>query len=234
MTAEPRPVSNRSLAQWKQTLQRLWNGLVHQRWINLGLRGKMAFMVEVGVIGLTLIFLMIGVNTARQTTLRILNERMMVARLSAAALDSTLLHVRSILEITMANPVVSQPTAPVAEKQDALATAFSQIALAADGVYLVDGRGRVVAAVGNQNPQFEWQAVHTGEVDLQPDVHVISRSETKVLVVAPLTGKAGSQGFLAAVLDFDASDLAPFQGSIDLGGTGAVDLVNADGVIIAT
>lgn len=234
MATERKLISERPVERWKQTFQRLWNIFIHQRWINLGLRGKMAFMVEVGVIGLTMVFLLIGVSTARQTTLSILNERMLVARLSAAALDTTLLHVRSILEITLANPVIGDSEADPAEVRTALETAFDQIALAADGVYLIDHRGRVIAMVGNDHLNLDWGTVHTEGAWLQPAVHVIAQDETRVVIVSPGSASSENKGYLAAVLDFDSSDLAPFKGSVDLGTTGAIELVDAGGRVLAS
>ena len=80
----------------------IWNTLI-QRWSRLGLRAKMGVLVEVGLVGLITVFLFLGVSTARQTTQQILNERRLLARLSAAALDARLQHTRSILDLLAYN-----------------------------------------------------------------------------------------------------------------------------------
>jgi hypothetical protein len=65
----------------------IWNALI-QRWGRLGLR-KMGVLVKLGWWVSTVFSLR---SVAHQTTQQILNERRLLARLSAAALDARLQH----------------------------------------------------------------------------------------------------------------------------------------------
>jgi hypothetical protein len=78
-----------ALTDWRRQLRRRLDRIVEQKWINVGLRAKMGAIVVVGLAGLTVIFALLGISTARHVTRQVLSERMMLARLSTASLDSS-------------------------------------------------------------------------------------------------------------------------------------------------
>lgn len=222
-------------ARWKERLHRLARRVFEQRWINIGLRAKMGLLIEVGVVGLIAIFLFLGVSNAHQSTRQILNQRVMLARLSAATLDSNLRHIQSVVQILATRSVLRDPTASAAQIQAALDEGYDQISQAGQGIYLLDPAGRLRYAANAYALNLDWQALPVFGSDSAAVGQVYLASETQPWVVqlAPLLDDTGRPaGWLAAVLDFDSADLAPFRSAVDLGMSGTLDLVEADGRVL--
>ncbi len=222
----------------KGRLRRLANRIFEQRWINIGLRAKMSLMIEIGVVGLIAIFLFIGVSNARQATRQILNERVMLARLSAATLDSNLRHIRSVLLIVARRNTLRDPSLSDAQIQAALDEAYDQISMASQGLYLLDMRGGLRYAANRYSLDIPWTELPVFRAATAPDgspaqVYMLSLSQPWAVQLVPIYSNAGQQsGWLAAVLDFDSADLAPFRSAMDLGRSGTLDLVEADGRVL--
>jgi len=111
---------------WKKQLKHSLNRLVEQKWINVGLRAKMAAIVFIGLVGLLTIFALLGISSTRQTTRQALSERLAMAHLTAANFDATFSHIESMLMILADQAALSDPQASRTEKTAALRTGFAQ------------------------------------------------------------------------------------------------------------
>lgn len=220
---------------WRANLERIWRRIFEQRWLNLGLRAKMGFLIEIGLIGIFGVFILLGASTARQSTLRILNERVMLARLSAANLDASLRHVNSVMEITAQREVWHGADQSDQDRFAAVGDAFDQVARTTQGVYLLDAAGEEIYSASYGDLGLDWSALRGKAVAHSPMVYELPSGVPWAVIMVPLQDENGqSFGWLATVLDFGNADLAPFQNTIDLGESGTLDLVNADGRVLVT
>jgi signal transduction histidine kinase/HAMP domain-containing protein len=207
-----------------------------QRWLNIGLRAKMSLLVEVGLIGLMTIFLFLAVSTAQQNTRQILNERMTLARFSAAALDSTLNQVESVMALVSGRTALRDPTATPFERQAALDAAYNQLMSISQGVYLLKPDGTHFTASPVDAGMAPWQgapffqeAGRSVQPGAKPQLLQLEGSPPSVVVVLPVFDYADQlSGWLTTALDFTRVSAA----SIGLGKTGTLDLVDANGRVL--
>lgn len=223
----------KSSLSWKERLRRFTGRSLEQRWLNVGLRAKMGLLVEVGVVGLIAVFLLLGISSARQTTQQILNERMLLARLSAASLDATFQQVQNVLGLFVHH---SSLDASPAERQAVLEDASSHLASISGEIYLLDTQGGVLASTVNLDPLASLP-LDTLHADGSGTPHlVLSPSGTPLAVVAlPVRTDTGDlDGWLAATINFSIPRFTPFLGAVDLGKTGTIDLIDEQGRVLAS
>jgi PAS domain S-box-containing protein len=227
---------NFQLTGWKERLRGLLHRALEQRWLNVGLRAKMGLMIEIGVIALILIFLVLAISTARQNTQKILSERMMLARLSAATLDSTIRQVQSVLAVLSDRDALRQPDYDPLRRQAILAEAFQQLGMASRGLYLYDLSGRLLASTPNKSLLLTQNDL-TGLRSLQPNnvpVLMMLESDPPVAAIAvPVRDPSeATRAYLLAPMDLEAAEFSPLRNGIELGRTGTLDVVAADGRVL--
>lgn len=228
-----------ALTDWKVRGKRQLDRIVEQRWINVGLRAKMGAMVVVGLVGLLTIFALLGISTSRQVTRRVLSERVMLANLIADNVDATFRHVESMLVVVADQEVLRDPQASLAERNTALRTGFDQIAIFSQGVYLFDTMGRLQTSAAEMETSIDWakvaavQRVLDGE---RSSLSVIPGDQPAAVITVPVFDEDGApMGALATLLDLTDLGLSPFEHPYDLGQTGAIEVVDANGqVLIST
>ncbi len=222
---------------FRQRFKGFINRLFEQRWVNVGLRTKMSILVEVGLIGLIAIFLFLGVSTARQTTVRIMNERAMLAKLSASTLDTNLRQIRSVLEIIAESSLKWGDETSNENRQAALEAAYKKIEWTTQGIYLLNQDGALVSSVSPHGTlRLNWDELVKKPVSIQDfKVYEITTDQTLAVIMVPVfDDQRQFCGWLAAVLDFTRGVLSPFHGALDLGETGAIDLVNSAGKVLVS
>lgn len=229
------PIENPPLS-WKERLRRFTNRSLEQRWFNVGLRAKMGLLVEVGVVGLIAIFLLLGISAARQSTRQILNERMLLARLSAANLDSTFQQVQNVLGLFVHHGALQSLLAMQAEPRAVLEDASGHLAEISQQVYLLDAQGKVLASTVDQNPLSFIPTQGLSAAGANPPQLILSPNGAPLAVIAlPVLSNAGDlEGWLAATIDFSSPRFNPFQGAIDLGETGTIDLIDEQGRVLVS
>jgi signal transduction histidine kinase/HAMP domain-containing protein len=213
------------------------NRLFEQRWVNVGLRTKMSILVEVGLIGLIAIFLFLGISTARQTMMRIMSERAMLAKLSASTLDTNLRQIRSVLEIVAGSNLIWGDEASDENRRAVLEAAYKKIEWTTQGIYLLDQNGAQISSISAHGAlRLNWAELLGKSAPFNDfEVREISTDHTLAVIMVPVFDDQGQFcGCLAAVLDFTRGDLSPFHGAIDLGETGAIDLVNSAGRVLVS
>lgn len=212
---------------------------LEQRWSNLGLRAKMSTIVTVGLVGLLSIVALMGITTARQATLRVLNERMMLARLSATTLDSTLRHVKSTLVILAEQPILRDPEAGKERIAAILDTAFTQIDIFSHAIYLLDGKDEPLAVVTGselENSQIYWgqveavrEARRSGEISLS----LLGDGFPLAVIAMPVADVTGQrERVLLVELDLNNPEIFPVQNPLDIGKTGTLDVIDSSGLVL--
>jgi signal transduction histidine kinase/HAMP domain-containing protein len=219
---------------WKERLRRFTNASLERRWHNVGLRAKMGLLVEVGVVGLIAIFLFLGISAARQSTQQILRERVQLARLSAASLDSTFQQVHSVLELFAEHSNLQLMTN--AERQVALEDALGHVAGFAQGIYLLEESGEILASAGNRDQMARFSSdLLSSQARIPPRLALTPTGEPLAVIVQPVWDDAGNpSGWLAVTMDFNNASLVPFQSTIGLGKTGTVDLIDSQGRVLVS
>ena len=217
-----------------------WIGpLLEQRWFNLGLRAKMVAMVTIGLVGLLTIFSLLGISTTRQTTQQVLDERVLLARLTASSLDASLRHVESMLSVMAKNPVLLDPEASQAQRQSAL----GEMAIPNKGIYLFDTQGQMLAAASGSWINLDLGSSTALQSALQGQDFGLSMlagaprlgKGALVLLAIPVHDPAGlHQGALVALLDLAERDVFPLESAFSLGGTGNLDIVAANGLVLVS
>lgn len=225
-----------ALSNWRTQLRGHLDRIVQQKWINVGLRAKMGAIVVVGLVGLTTIFALLGISTARHVTRQVLSERMMLARLSAASLDSMFRHVESMLAVVAGQKALRGPQASPEERDAALRTGFDQIAIFSQGVYLFDVTERPLTWVAKMERSIDWTnaaAVKNALNGERFSVSVVPGDQPWAVMAVPVfDGGNVPIGALAAVVDLTDPDISPFERPFDLGRTGTLDVVDATGLIL--
>lgn len=220
----------------KRTLRERFNRLIGQKWIDIGLRAKMSVLVTIGIAGLTTIFTLLGIWSARQVTEQILSERVMLARMSAQTLDTTLHHTESVLTLVAGQIVPSE----TGDFQIVSSAGLDQIAAFQHGLYLIDRESRLRDTSGPEEFQIDWQRVPAVQAVLQGEDFAVSidRSDLAgekalVFIAVPVVDEHGQTvGSLAGLLDINDPNLFPAIHSFDLGGTGALEVVDSTGFVL--
>jgi PAS domain S-box-containing protein len=227
-----------AISRWKKRLRPRLDRLVEQRWINVGLRAKMGTIVIVGLVGLLTVFALLGISTAHQATQQVLNERVMLARLSAANLDSTIRYVESMLTIVASQEALYDSQASPSFRHPALRAGFDQISSFSKGVYLLDVAGRPLDAVTGPEEDVDWAGVAAVQNALsggRPSLSVVPGDQPWAVIAVPVLDGAGvPSGSLAALVDLTDPDISPFEQPFDLGPTAILEVVDRDGLALVS
>lgn len=220
--------------------------IVEQKWFNLGLRGKMGLLVTVGMSGLVLVFSLLGISTARRVTRQVLSERVMLARQSAAALDSTFSQAQTFLHMLSQLDVFHRLDA----SPEQIEAALQQGGQYADGVYFLDRERRPLAQ--NNTAEFDWSEVWAVNEALQgakfslsvlepslssgdPSSPLDPAQHTLVAAAIPVGSATSEQsGVLVAIIDLDRNPVFSLGRPFNLGATGTLDVVDSKGRVLAS
>jgi hypothetical protein len=129
------------------------NRLLENRWLDLGLRGKMGLQVTIGMLGLMTIFGLLAVSSARQATQQALNERSMLTRMSAESLDTILLHIVDDLKILVQQPALADAQTSQIEQELSL----RPIQIFHKPVFLFNHHGELEARSTTGTPYIPWE-----------------------------------------------------------------------------
>ncbi|MBI5565768.1 MAG: GAF domain-containing protein [Chloroflexi bacterium] len=225
----------RAAARWQARIEHIGRR-VDQRWSNLGLQTKMAALVTIGLVGLFTVFALMGSSATQQSTRQVLNQREMVARLSATTLDETLRHVHSTLTLLAERAVLRDPQASQAERQAAIDSWLPQMSAASRAIFLFDQTGGLIASTatdavpaGPPPAPIMNTAFDNGHFSLS----LIANDQPHALIAVPVRAADGlTLGAVAVLLDLDAQALLPFEHSNELGPTGAIDVIDAGGLVL--
>jgi signal transduction histidine kinase/PAS domain-containing protein len=116
----------------------------------------------------------------------------------------------------------------------ALEDALGHVAELGQGIYFLDAGGEIITSAGDRDRPTQ---LHTDLINPQiqnsPSLVLSSAGEPLAVVTRPIYDESGSlEGWLAVTMDFRNASLAPFQSAIDLGRTGTMDLIDAQGRVL--
>jgi len=230
-------ISPKTRSKWER-LKRYILQLVHQNWMNVGLRAKMGMIVVVGLAGLLTIFALLGISTAWQVTKQVLNERVALAHLGADNLNATIKHTKSLLAAVAEQEALRDPQATPQTRVEALQTAYDLITFSKKGLYLFDANDRLLGSISeNGIPGIDWSAVAASQnvfKGKESDLSVITGDRAWVVIAVPVLEETSNMpiGVLAALLDLNDSDFSPFDYSLNRGRTQTLDVVDAEGRVL--
>lgn len=236
---------SKTLDHWRAGASDWLQAQIQERWADIGLRTKMSAMVTIGLIGLVAAFALVGINAARQATHRVLNERVMVARLSATNLDSSLEHLESILTMLAYQQSMSDLKISFTERQ----SATDRISELDHGLYLLDQNGKPLAwTLGSKEtaptreliPQINWSQIDAVRRALSGQGFSFSLfppgqipAANLGVVAVPVYGAKGMPvGSVVALVDLTSEEFLPLERPFNLGETGMVNVVDAGGNVV--
>ncbi len=209
---------------------------------NLGLQKRISLLVLTGlVVGLSL-FSFLGVESLNDSTKRILDQRLSIARIIANHIDETLTHVLTHLQ-SAAN-IGSAPTeAEFNMVVGSLRHILGESGIPLSNVILTDKDG-VILRIEPENPSIVGvdvsqlpemkRAFQTGQPSIS---NLLAKPLTEVqmvLAIAPIVnGKGDVVGTIAASIDIEHSSIRASSQIIKVGSTGYVEIVDGNGLVLA-
>ena len=204
----------------------------------IGLSTKVAILVIVGTVSMIGLFAYLGTAALSENTQRNLQERVILAQMSASYVDALLDNIQDVLTHTASeNHWSDTQSANVALNQ-----AYQRLSFFASRVFLVNPAGAVVAAqppaaggitFGDVTPVVA--ALNGTSFAVSHVAQPIGPLGPSVVAAAPVRDAAGSvSGALVIILNFTNPNIHAFSNPIGLGQTGYMDLVALDGRILAS
>lgn len=207
------------------------------RWATIGLSAKMAILVVIGTISMIGLFAYLGTAALSENTQRNLQERAVLAQMTASYIDGLLDNVEDVLTYT------AKEDWPDPVNVDAtLGQTFQRLNFFASNVYLVDQNGSVIASKPSTSAAASFK-------DITPVIAVLNGINfsvshvpqpieslgSSVIAAAPIRDGSGQvTGALVATLVFTTPNTRAFAYPIGLGQTGYMDLIALNGQILAS
>ncbi|HEX9075563.1 MAG TPA: HAMP domain-containing protein, partial [Anaerolineae bacterium] len=209
-----------------------------RQWPVVGLSTKVAVLVIVGTVSMIGLFAYLGTASLSENTERNLQERVILAQMSASYIDALLDNTENVLTHAASEETWSNP----ASIETALDENYDRLSFFAARVFYVDATGRAVAA----QPPIQETILFN---DITPVNAVLGGSPFAVSHLAQPLGSMGPSvvaaspirdgggkvtGALAITLNFSSPNIRAFSNPIGLGQSGYMDLVAIDGRILAS
>ncbi len=204
----------------------------------MGLQTKMTLIVVVGMVALTGIFAYIGIAALNENIQRSLQERVVVAQTAARHIDYTLADIEHVLTREAQQDGLLDPS----RRTRALTEIFLRVNFYGSHIYMTDHNGRVLAAYPAAPPGIDLSDVTAVQSVLQGKpfavsgrAHSIDMATPTPLAAAPVRDPAANVvGALVMSIDLNSPNLHTFTDPVGLGGSGYMDLVDMNGVILAS
>ncbi len=203
--------------------------------LNLG--AKMAVITIIGVVALIALFAYMGETALNESIQQSLQDRVVVAEIAAAHIDYTLDNLEFELTRVASHPELLDPERRAVELQ----SAYDQLSFFGSQLFITDGAGQVVAAYPAMadNPPLAQitpvQAVLGGAPFAVSQVAQPVAGALPLLAVAPLRDSSlHLVGSLGISIDLDTPHSRIFTNPLGVGSTGYVELVDMNGVVLAS
>lgn len=209
---------------------------------NLTLQKRIGLIVLAGlIVGLGL-FSWVGIQSLEESTERILNERLIIARVMASHLDHTLEYVLEQLQgakFDGGSPTEEQ----FGEAANQLREIFNKSGISTQSILLIDREGRVLQSeprdskiVGmdmSTQPEVK-QALLTGMSTISALVSSPLIEVPVIIATAPIFDEEGEiTGVLSVLIDIEGSSNDAFRPVITVGDTGYTEIVDGNGIVLA-
>ena len=209
---------------------------------NLTLGRRISLLVLVGlVIGLGL-FSWVGLQASNESTQRILDERLTIARVMASHLDETLAYVQLQLRDVSLSEELSTGEAFISEA-NALRETLDKSGISTRNIILIGSEGRIVqteprnsTVIGVDMSKYDEvrQVLETGLPTISGLVSDPLTEVPIVFAIAPiLNGEGNVTGALIGSIDLEQSTNGAFRPTITVGETGYSEIVDGNGFVLS-
>lgn len=212
---------------------------VARAWSRLNLWPRLVIAVTVGFVALFAVFSLLAMRAVADSTDRILEERLVIARMAAGELDRLLGRAFEELEASSRFARFDPDASSLAAESHLLEHAHGRLGKLSVGVYFVDREGHIVRsataastrAVGRAS--YVRRALETGRRTVSVPFRTTD-GRTAVALTLPLLGSDGrSRSALVVVLAVGGAPVhAALEHATRLGHTGHGELVGQGGVVI--
>ncbi|MBI3915273.1 MAG: HAMP domain-containing protein [Chloroflexi bacterium] len=203
-----------------------------------GLSTKVAILVVIGTISMIGLFAYLGTTALSENTQRNLQERVVLAQMTASYIDALIENIQDGLTHTAGESRWSDPPSA----NSALDQAYHRLEAFASRAFLVNRIGQVIAATPPVTGTITFHNVTPVNAALNGSAFAVSHVAQPidllgpcVVAAAPIRDSAGDvSGALVIILSFTDSKIRAFSNPIGLGESGYMDLVALDGRILAS
>ena len=205
---------------------------------------RVIFIVVAGLLVSFALFGFLALEAVRQSTQSVFQERLMMAKITAAHIDYQLKEALDYLQSEPRAQGIDLYSGNLEDKRSALAQIRARLPIFAQQVYLVDRNGTVVLAEPSPSPLEGanlYDYVHIRRV-LQGSKREVSgvildpvtRAPTVALAV-PITDASGQTvGALGASMDIASASLASLILGLKPGRTGHTQILDGNGTVMAS
>jgi PAS domain S-box-containing protein len=214
----------------------LWSRL----WLKLqaSLSTKMAAIVTIGVIALMGLFAYLGEAALNESIQHSLQDRVVLAEATARHIDYALDNIEFELTRSAQQPGLTDP----ARRDAALQSVYNQLDFFGSQVLVIDPNGNMIAAyppvtttVSLANLSSVQSVLRGQSFAVSRTAHPLNATIQSPLAAVPLRDASNQViGALGVSIALNSPRLRVFANSIGLGNTGYMDLVDYDGVILAS
>ncbi len=203
-----------------------------------GLGTKAAIWVVIGSAVMLGLFAYLGTAALSENTQRTLQERVVLAQMTATYVDALIDNLQGVLTETAGDANWSNSQSA----NVSLDQVYHRLGSSVSSAFLVDTSGNVLAAQPTASGAKTFQniapviaALNGTAFAVSPVAQSIDPFGPGVVAAAPVRNSAGAvSGALVIILNFTHPNIRAFSNPIGLGSTGYMDLVALDGRILAS
>lgn len=206
----------------------------------IGLQARIALLVSSGLLALIAIFVVLGLSALRDSTERVFQERVLLAQMAAEHLDFILGQAAAAGTGLAPDLAVSLESGNEEVSRALMRDASRRWTTVASGFLLFDPAGKLL-----QSEPFPGELPHPDVSRAVGDALSAGKPSAVdwirgpqgavALVVVPVVGSGGQRlGFLGIAVDLSGPVVGHWLGQMALGKTGQVDLVDGQGVLLAS
>jgi signal transduction histidine kinase len=209
-------------------------------WLRLkvGLGTKMAVIVTIGTISFIAVFAYLGTAALDETIQKSLQERVVIAQITARNVDQIINNINNVLTTTVAEEDWSDQ----ANLNLAMDRTYHRLGFISKQIFLLDLSGQVIVARPPIEATVSFENFESVKSVLNGKTFAVSRftrpiGSTYSSTVASTPVRDASDNILGALaisIDLTAPYVRIFTDPIGLGNTGYMDLVDLGGVILAS
>ncbi len=209
-----------------------------QRLPVIGLSARVALLVIVGTVSMISLFAYLGTAALSENTDRNMQERVILAQMTASYIDAILENVENMMIHSAADEDWTDPRRTTI----ALDKAYRRLGQFASRVFLVDKNGHVLAAQPAKHAAMRLEdiapvtAVFSGSrFAISQVAQPIDLFEPSIVAATPILNDTGTPtSALVIILNLSNPNIRAFSNPIGLGQSGYMDLVALDGRILAS
>ncbi len=211
---------------------------VSRFWSDVGLGTKMTVIVIASTLLLVSLFAYLGTVALSENTQRMLQERVVLAQITARHTDYVLANIK----LGLSDAAISRAWSDPGQIDAALERTYHHLDLSAGQVFLLDRAGQTVAAYPPTTDAPSFSQFDSVAAVLRGQPFAVSRYQrpltplpSAAVAAAPVFEPTGRlNGALVITINLTNPNLRTFTYPIGLGTTGYMDLIDRRGLILAS